>query len=379
MIYLDSAATTRVLEPAAQAAYTCMTEEFFNPSAQYAKGSQAHARMDECRKTIAKALSAAPEQIVFTASGTEADNLAIQSAIYVNRHKKTKHIVTTQIEHAAVREQMLRLQQEGYDVTFLKPNRMGEITAQQMEEAITAETILVSLMRVNNELGTVIPVEAAARAIAATGAPALLHTDAVQAFCKMPFAPSQLGVDYAAISAHKIGAPKGVGALYCRDVKKLLRAQVLGGGQEHGARSGTENIPGIAAFAAAAQIRQAHLQEDCAHMCALRDEILRRAEEMDGVEVLARGEAPHIVTLSLVGYPAENTVRFLGDAPYEVCISKGSACHKGKASHVFSALNRPPKVTEGALRVSLCPESTRQEVDALFAALTAARESLAHH
>lgn len=379
MVYLDSAATTKVLPEAAQAAMQMMTEEYFNPSAQYPAGKAAHDAMDGFRKTLADALGAKPEQIIFTAGGTEADNLAVQSALYVNRHKKTKHIVTTEVEHAAVREQMLRLRQEGYDVTFLRPDKGGEISPEKIAEAITSDTILVSIMAVNNELGTMFSLDAAQQAIEEKGAPALLHTDGVQAFCKIPFRPGESGIDYAAVSGHKIGAPKGIGVLYCKEPKKLIAPQVLGGGQEHGARSGTENLPGMAALAAAVAVRQARLEQDAAHMKALREEIFRRTESMEGLAVLAPGGAPHIAAISLVGYPAENTIRFLGDEPYKVCISKGSACHKGKASHVFAALNLPPKVTEGALRISLCPECRMEDIDRLFEGLQAARDTLAHH
>ena len=378
MIYLDNAATTRVLPAAAEAAMRMMREDFFNPSAQYEAGIEVGRTLKALRSTLAKTMGAkTAEQIIFTSGGTEGANLAIRSALHVNRHAKGKHIVTTEIEHSAVLQPVKALEQVGYSVTYLKPDRWGEIAAEQVREAITAETVLVSMMAVNNELGTVMPLAAVKPAIEAAGSPALFHSDGVQGFLKVPLDLGKLGIDYLSVSGHKIGAPKGVGALYCREPKKLIVPQILGGGQENGWRAGTENMPSLAAFVTAAKLRHGRLEQDWAEMSALRDEIFRRVEETDGLELLAKGAAPHIVALSLAGYPGENTLRFL-DKEFHICVSTGSACQKGKGSRIYGALNRAPQVSMGALRVSLSPENTMEEVEQLFRGLAVAKERLAH-
>ena len=378
MIYLDNAATTRVLPAAAEAAMRMMREDFFNPSAQYEAGIEVGRTLKKLRSTLAKIMGAKKaEQIVFTSGGTEGANLAIRSAIYVNRHAKGKHIVTTEIEHSAVMEPIKVLKEAGYTVTYLKPDKWGEISAEQVRAAITAETVLVSMMAVNNELGTVMPLEAVKPAIAAAGSPALFHTDAVQGFLKVPLDLGKLGIDYMSVSGHKIGGPKGVGALYCREPEKLIAPEILGGGQENGQRAGTENMPSIAAFVTAAKVRSGRLEQDWAYMAALRDEIFRRVEETDGLELLAKGAAPHIVALSLRGEPGGKILRDLYDK-FHICVSTGSACRKGKGSRVYATLNRAPDVTKGALRVSLSPENSREDIDWLFQGLAAAKEQLAH-
>jgi len=378
VIYLDNAATTRVLPAAAEAAVQMMREDYFNPSAQYEAAAGVRKTLETMRSTLAKIMGAKKaEQIVFTSGGTEGANLAIRSAIYVNRHAKGKHIVTTEIEHSAVMQPMKMLEQAGYSVTYLKPDKWGEICSEQVREAVTAETILVSMMAVNNELGTVLPLAAVKAAIEEKGSTALFHTDAVQGFLKVPLDVNKLGIDYLSVSGHKIGGPKGVGALYCREPGKLIAPEILGGGQESGRRAGTENMPSIAAFVTAAKVRHGRLEQDWAYMAALRDEIFRRVEEMEGVELLAKGAAPHIVALSLRGYPGENTLRFL-DTEFHVCVSTGSACAKGKGSRIYQALGRAPEVPMGALRVSLSPDSTREDVNWLFQGLAAAKERLVH-
>ena len=355
-----------------------MQEGFFNPSAQYEAGVGIRRELEKLRSTLAKNMGAQKaEQVIFTSGGTEGANLAIRSGIHANRHAKGRHIVTTAIEHSAVLNPIKALEQAGYTVTYLKPDKWGEISAEQVRKAVTAETVLVSMMAVNNELGTVMPLAAVKEAIEAQGAPALFHSDAVQGYLKMQLNPAELGIDYMSVSGHKIGGPKGVGALYCREPGKLITPQILGGGQEKGWRAGTENMPGIAALVAASDERRSRLVQDLAYMTTLRDEIVRRVEEMDGAELLAKGAAPHIVALSLVGYPGENTLRFL-DREFNIYISTGSACQKGKGSRIYGALNRAPQVSAGALRVSLSPDNTMEDVERLFQGLAAAKEQLAH-
>ena len=371
-IYLDNAATTRVCPEAAQAALEVMTEGFGNPSSRYALGSAAAERLERDRAVVAAALGCLSEEVVFTSCGTEGDNWAIRAAVEHGR-RKGKHIVTTAIEHAAVLEPIRALEREGYEVTWLRPDREGRISPQAVEAALRPDTVLVSMMLVNNELGTLLPVREAGEAIRRSGCPALLHTDAVQGFLKVPFTPAELGADLLTVSGHKVRAPKGVGALYIRKGLKL-KPLLLGGGQERGLRPGTEPTAQIAALAAACAAWLPHREAYAAHMRAVKDRFLALAEErLPGAVVLSRGDAPHICALSLPGYPSEMLVRELGDRG--ICVSSGSACHRGKPSHVFAATGRPKRELMGALRVSFSPDSTAEEAEALVSALEEIRRA----
>ncbi len=362
-IYLDSAATTRVCQEAAQAAYEAMTEGFGNPSSGYAVGQQAAARMKACRETVADSLGCLPEELTFLSCGTEGDNWAIWAAVEYGK-RRGKHIITTAIEHAAVLEPIKDLERQGYEVTYLKPDRKGHISLDELTAALRPDTVLVSMMLVNNELGTILPVAQAAQAIRDSGAPALLHCDAVQGFLKVPFTPGELGVDLLTISGHKVRAPKGIGAQYIRkglELKPLL----LGGGQERGLRSGTEPTAQIAALAAACAAWRAEDREKLARTKAYTLDRLRR---VPGLEVVSPGDAPHICAIALPGYPSEMLVRDLSDRG--ICVSSGSACHKGKPSHVFAALGLPKRTLMGVLRVSFSPENREEDGDALAECLT---------
>lgn len=373
MIYLDNAATTRVCPQAAQAALEAMTEQYGNPSSRYPLGREASRRLKEQRGQVAAALGCAPEEIFFTSCGTEGDNWAIRGAVELGR-RKGKHIITTAFEHAAVLEPCKALEREGYEVTWLRPDRTGHISIEDLTAALRPDTVLVSMMLVNNELGTIQPVAEAARAIRAAGSPALLHTDAVQAFLKVPFTPKALGVDLLTISGHKVRAPKGVGALY---IRRGLRFPplMLGGGQEEGMRPGTEATAQTAAFAAACAVGKAELNSYTIRMKELKeyalDSLLGAIPELKRV---GEGEAPHILCLTLPGYKSEVLVRVLGDMG--VCVSAGSACHRGKPSHVFAAMGLPKNEMDGAFRVSFSPDNTREDVDGLREALVKARDSL---
>ena len=371
--YLDNAATTPVRPEAIQAAVEAMGEGWGNPSARYAIGTQAAARVKNWRADVAGALGCAPEEVVFTSCGTESDNWAIQAAVELGK-RKGKHIVTTAIEHAAVLEPCRALERLGYEVTYLQPDRQGNISVSDLEQALRPDTVLVSMMLVNNELGTVLPVAEAARAIKRSGCPALLHCDAVQGFLKVPFTPQKLGVDLLSLSGHKIHAPKGIGAMYIRKGLKL-QPLIRGGGQEEGLRSGTEATAQIAAFAAACRLGAETLDQDLAHMADLNAYAQTRLKEaVPGLRVLTQGGAPHILPITMPGYKSEVVVRFLGDRG--ICVSSGSACHKGKPSHVYAALKLPKKEQDGVLRVSFSYDTEREDVDALAQGLKAAGEQL---
>ncbi len=371
--YLDNAATTAVWPEVAQAAAQAMVEGFYNPSARYPDATAVANTLADHRATVARAIGCKTSEVIFTSCGTESDNWAIRSAVEWNR-RKGKHIITTAIEHSAVLNVMKDLEREGYEVTYLPANAQGSIDLDAFQAALREDTILVSMMLVNNELGTVLPVQEVASYLKAAHSSALLHCDAVQGFMKIPVTAKELGVDLMAISGHKVHAPKGIGALYIRSGLKL-KPFILGGGQENGLRSGTEPTAQIAALAKACELGMARRDADIAHMQALKAYTLRRIqEELPQIEPVVLGDAPHVLALTMVGYKSEVLVRVLGDAG--ICVSAGSACHRGTPSHVYAALGLDKAHREGAFRVSFCGDSTQNEVDALIDGLKRASELL---
>ena len=372
MHYLDHAATTPVPPQVAQAMAEALTENFGNPSAQYELGRKARDLVEQGRGRVAAALGCRPAQVAFTSCGTEGDNWAILAALHQNR-RTGRHIVTTAVEHAAVLETCRDLERQGYEVTYLKPDRAGRITVEQVRDALRPDTALVSMMLVNNETGVVLPAAESVKAVKAADPAILFHCDGVQGFLKMDCPLARLGADLIAVSGHKIGAPKGIGALY---VKKGVRLRPLltGGGQEDGMRSGTEATAQTAAFAAAVRASLAE-PERLERTAAVKEyTLLKLKEALPRLEVISAGDAPHICAVTLPGYKSEVVVRVLGDQG--VCISSGSACHKGKPSHVFAAMNLPKPWLDGALRLSFSPDTTREEADRLARALKDAADSL---
>jgi len=373
MHYLDNAATTPVRAEAIEAACKAMGEQWGNPSARYALGTQTAELVKGWRQEVARALGCAAEEVIFTSCGTESDNWAIRAAVEINK-RRGKHIITTAIEHSAVLEPCRALERQGYEVTYLQPDREGNITVEQVAEALREDTVLVSMMLVNNEVGSVLPVAEVAKLLKRKKSAALLHCDAVQGFLKVKFTPKELGVDFLAVSAHKVHAPKGIGAMYVRKGLKLP-PMILGGGQEGGLRSGTEATAQMAAFAAAAKAGREELERDLAHLADLNAYARRElSEKVPGLQLLTAGGAPHILPVSLVGYKSEVIVRFLSDMG--VYVSSGSACHKGKPSHVYAALKLPKPVQDGVLRVSFSHDTTRADIDALAEGLKLAQSKL---
>jgi cysteine desulfurase len=373
MVYLDSAATTSVLPEAAQAALTAMTEQRYNPSGRYAAASPAVKKLEADRSAIAQALGCQSSELIFTSCGTESDNWALRMGAQMGR-RRGRHIITTAIEHAAILETCKDLEKEGWEVTYLAPTHEGTISLEELQTALRPDTVLVSMMLVNNELGSVLPVQDACRMVKAFDRRILFHTDAVQAFLKLPFTPRSLGVDLLSLSGHKVHAPKGIGALYIRSGLRLP-ALLTGGGQEKGLRSGTEPTAQIAAFAEAVRQCSASAKADREHMAALKQYTLESlAKSIPIVEEIVHGDAPHILALTLPGYKAEVLVRVLGDRG--VCVSAGSACHRGKPSHVYAALGLSKPRRDGAFRVSFDRSTTFSDIDTFVSELVQAKESL---
>ena len=369
MIYLDHAATTPVPREVADAMYEVLTGQFGNPSSQYQLGLDMKRRVEGWRKTVASALGCEAKQLFFTSCGTEGDNWAIQAACWQNRHLG-RHIVTTAVEHNAVLEACKWMEKQGYEVTRIAPDGSGDITAEQILDAVRPDTALVSVMLVNNELGNIYPVADIARGLAAKNPRTLLHTDAVQGFLKVPFAAKTLGADFVTISAHKIGGPKGAGALYIGPRVRNPRPLLAGGGQEGGLRSGTEATAQIAGFARAVELRTHGLGDKLAHMAAVKAYAVEKLSAIPDLQIIGAGTAPHILSVSLVGWPSQNIVNDLSSQG--ICISAGSACHQGKPSHVVAALKLPKRQAGGVIRLSFGPETTAADIDACA-------EALRHH
>ena len=367
MVYFDNAATTPVPKAVADAMYEVLTAHFGNPSSQYPIGVEMKKAVEGWRAVIAGALGCPAERLYFTSCGTESDNWAIQAALWQNRHRG-RHIITTAVEHSAVLEPCKLLAQQGYEVTYLKPGRDGNVTAEQVADALREDTALVSVMLVNNETGCVFPAADIAALLREKGSPALLHCDAVQGFLKVPCDPVGWGVDLMSLSAHKLGGPKGIGALYISPKLRNFRPLLPGGGQEMGLRSGTEATAQIAGFAKAVELRLEHLEDKLRHMAEIRDYAVELLSAIPDLKILsAPGGAPHVLSVSLVGWPSQNIVNDLGQQG--ICISAGSACHQGKPSHVIAALKLPKKVSGGVIRLSFGPETTKADIDGCAAAL----------
>ena len=372
--YLDNAATTRVCPEAAQAALDAMLNDYGNPSSTYTKGREAKKLLDRARKSVAGALGCESAELVFTSCGSESDNWALLSGADAMA-RRGRHVITSLAEHDAVRKSAEELERRGFEVTYLKPDHTGAILPETLRAALRPDTILVSLMLVNNETGAVTDIAAMSRVLKEAGSPALLHTDAVQGFMKLDFTPKSLGADLVSISGHKIHAPKGIGALYIRKGLRL-RPYILGGAQEDGRRAGTEAVPQIAAFGEAARIAKAGLRQNAAHMAFLKARTAERLRaEIPEVRVLDTA-APHILSVALPGFRSEVLMNFL--EAREIYVSRSSACKKGARSHVLEAIGMDPRLIDGALRIGFSRFNTEEDADCLCAALAEASKTLAH-
>ena len=362
MIYLDNSATTKPCKEAVEAMMLAMTEGWANPSALYGFGIDAAHGLRNARLAVAKAMGAEPDRVFFTSGGTEADNWAIFSTVK-RLGRRGKHIITTAIEHHAVLNCMKELEHQGFEVTYLQPDSLGNITLDSLKAALRQDTILVSIMMVNNEVGSVMPIEKMAKLVRKICPDAIFHTDAVQGFLKVPFAAKSLGADLITVSSHKVHGPKGAGALYISPRLKSFPALLLGGGQESNLRSGTEAMPAILGFAAAATAGAATFREDIARERALLNGLTEKLSTMEAIKINGAHEAPHILSLSIPGVPTQNSINILQDAG--ICVSAGSACAKGHRSHTLTAMNLRPEVMDGSFRVSLCKDTNQEELDKL--------------
>ncbi len=373
-IYLDNAATTRVCPEAADMAYRVMTEQYGNPSSTHARGREAKKLLDAARRELALCLGCQPKELAFTSCGSEADNWALLSGAWA-ASARGGHVISSMAEHDAVRKSLDELERRGYEVTRLPPDPSGAVPVQAVLDALRPDTVLVSLMLVNNETGAVNDIPGLARALKKAAPKVLLHCDAVQGFLKVPFTVKSLGADMVAISGHKIHAPKGIGALYIRSGLHL-RPLILGGSQEDGRRAGTEAMPAICAFGEAARLGRALMAESTERMAGLRQRAVSRLLAENPGLVVIGGGAPHILCVSLPGYRSEVLMSVLESRG--ISVSKSSACKKGGRSHVLEAMGLPAPVIDGALRLGLSRYTTAEELDAFCLCLREARETLAH-
>lgn len=361
--YFDNSSTTKPCPEAVEAVNHALCDGWGNPSSLHRLGIEASRLLQQSRLSVAEALGAQADRVFFTSGGTEADNWALFSAAQ-RLGKQGRHIVSTAVEHHAVLHPLQQLEARGFDVTYLKPDANGQVSLTQLAQALRPDTILVSIMMVNNETGAVMPIEKMAKLTHQRCPNALFHTDAVQGFCKIPFRAGTLGADMISVSAHKIHGIKGAGALYLRP-NLTLPPLLLGGGQERNYRSGTEALPAIAAFGAAC--KAGNLRADIAEMTRLRNLAQDGLRKMDGVVLLGAQQAPHIINLSVPGVRSQGLINCLQDQG--VYVSAGSACAKGHRSHVLEACGIAPELIDGSIRVSLCRFTTEAEVAQLLCAL----------
>lgn len=367
MTYLDNSATTKPLTEVADKVYEMMTVNFGNPSSFHKIGLDANLAVRNAREIIAKSLSVESDEIFFTSGATEANNLAVFSAVQANKRKGNK-IVTTAIEHESVMQSIDELEKQGFEVVRLIPDKYGNITKEQLFDAVDSRTILVSMMYINNEVGSVLPVEHIKKAVKRAGSPALIHIDCVQAYGKVTIKPAKLGADFVSITAHKINGPKGVGALYIKKGTNVI-ARVFGGEQEKKVRPGTEASPLIAGFGEAVR-----LLPNINEQSEIIKELNRYAKEkllaIDGVKINSSDDASdYIINAYIPTFMTSQTIVQHLSSQYEVYVSNGSACAKGKKSHVLTAMNLPDNIIEKSIRISFSRYTSKQEIDVLVNAL----------
>lgn len=373
IIYFDNSSTTKPCDTAIKYLNNALTVNWGNPSSLHSMGIDAEREIALTRKAVADIISSSPEEIYFTSGGTEANNIAIFGTVSALKKRGTR-IVTSQIEHPSVLEPIKKLERDGFEVIYLKPDGNGTISVDDINAAVNKSTILVSLMLVNNETGATLPVKAAAEAIKRSGSPALLHSDGVQAFGKMPIDVNKLGIDLLSASAHKIHGPKGVGFLYRRKHKNI-HPLTLGGGQENGLRPGTENVPLISAMRGAIE-ELGNIGKNLADVSGLFEYAKQKIiDTFPDAEINSSNNGlPYILNISLNTHRSETILHYLDER--NIFISSGSACAKGQKSHVMTAMGYNNKRIDSALRLSFNRYNTSEEIDRFCEVLKNACETL---
>lgn len=370
-IYLDNAATTMICPEVTEVIAKVLSSEYGNPSSMHGKGRRAAELLQRSRETIARILGADTNEIYFTSGGTEANNWAITGCAHKLRHRG-KHIVATAIEHDSVLRPLEALKQQGYEITLVKPERSGVVTAKAIGDALREDTILVTAMLANNETGAILPTEAIADCVKERST-ALFHVDAVQGFGKLPFTVKTLGADLLTVSAHKIHGPKGVGALYIKNTG-LISPIITGGSQESGLRGGTESLHNIAGFAQAVRLAQLHMEKATLLMEGFQKYIRQRLEVLiPDARVLPEGLCS-VMSISLPGYQGETLLNFLDYN--NVYVSRSSACKNNARSHVLAAMELPAKIIDGTIRVSFSRYNTQEEIEKFLDFLVLTKKSV---
>ncbi len=367
MIYLDNSATTKPEKAVADAVYEALTDGFGNASSFHKIGLNANLQVRKARDILAKALSCQSEELVFTSGGTEANNLAVFGAVEANR-RRGKRIVTTAIEHESVLQSVDELEKQGFEVVRLMPDKFGRIDEQQIFDAVNADTILVTMMYVNNEVGSILPVKSIKKAVKRANAPALIHIDCVQAFGKLEVKPAKLGADLLTVTAHKIHGPKGIGALYIRKGVRII-PRTFGGEQERKIRPGTESVPLIAGFGKAVELIP-DLKKQSQAIKELNAYAKEQLLKIDGVGINSGDDASdYIINVFIPSFMTSQTIVQHLSSEYGICVSNGSACAKGKKSHVLTAMRLNDSVIDKSIRVSFSRDNTRDDVDAFVKAV----------
>ena len=362
--YFDNSATTRVLDCVRDIVVKTMTEDYANPAAKHRRGMEAEQYIRQARQEIARTMKVSEKEILFTSGGSESNNLALIGGALANQ-RAGKHIISTSIEHPSVYNPLAALEDMGFDVTFLPVDRDGHISLKELGDAVRDDTILVSVMYVNNEVGAVEPVEEISRVIQEKNPKTLFHVDGIQAYGKYVIRPKKQGIDLFSVSGHKIHGPKGVGFLYIRDGVRI-KPMIYGGGQQNNLRSGTENVPGVAGLGAAAREMYRDHEAKAAYLTGLKDYLIDRVEELDGITVNSKrgqGSAPQIVSVSFEGVRSEVLLHALEDRG--IYVSSGSACsaHHPGISGTLKGIGVHQRLLESTVRFSFRMFNTKDEID----------------
>lgn len=358
-IYLDNAATTKPCKACIDAINNTLTEDFGNPSSLHSIGVKSKINLIHAKERIAKSLCVNKDEIYFTSGGTEANNLAVFGAVYANKRKGNR-IVTTAIEHESVLSAAKQLESEGFEVIYLEPDKTGNITEEQIFNAVNDKTILVSIMLVNNEVGTYLPVSVIKKAVKRANAPALIHTDCVQGYGKISIRADKLGTDLLTITAHKIHGPKGIGALYIKKGTHIL-PRTFGGEQEKRIRPGTESTPLIAGFSAAAESLPNLAQQEKT-VAEIRNYAVNELENINGIIINnPANTSPYILNVYLPTFMRSQTIIQELSSNHDIFVSSGSACAKGKRSHVLTAMKLKDEIIDKSIRISFSRETTMED------------------